>query len=876
MFALTQFFPAHRARHTARALDRRLGFLLVLLLSLVAETGQLLAFPSDVTFDRADPFDGSALLVARTAADNPLNDPTFQLKADLYFDNAGFGDQTVTFVQFDYPGSGIPSRTYTPQAFDSDGNALLFDLPAGDEGRVPIYDGLGRDLPLPLPATVVIRVFVGFDPDPLVLTFDLKLHENDVPLGAYFFPARASDLEPGEVWDFRTRHTVDAGGGSALNPSTRTQRYALDMGVVRWTGSGWSSLVDGTDGSENDDFLVWNKPLYAMHDGVIVACYRGEVDHDPAPFDEITFDNGFGNSLEILHGGETIKIAHMRFGWPTPDLCPDPGLNDGLSIPVQAGQLLGRVGNTGRSTNAHIHFQAERAPGIGTGTVTGVPMQFFNVRALGTASSINDLGGSPALRALHGATFHRHSLLLPNPCGWEMPPAGAIEVARHGVHADCYQDVFNLIAARGYRPVWVDGYDVSGQTFFNAIFRPAGPANVAFHGLSGADYQAQFADLTADGFRLHQIDSYLDGGDVRYAAIFEQRPGPPWAALHGFDDAQYSAELDALADAGFLPVNVSTVEWNGDLYWTALFEQVPVTGWTVYSVPAADYQSVFDDNVAAGRDPITVHGFDTSFGPFLSAVFVDPMHDDWSAAHGLTAAGYQAAWEANTSAGRWTRAVTGYQDGGSAAFAAIWRGRADTAIDSGPQLVTNQTGAAFELSSDDPFATFECRLDAGAFATCSSSPTLDSLTEGEHTFAARARDRQSLRDVSPATYTWLVDLTPPEVDVVFPGPNTKIVHGVTKEDFVETPTIIGWGSIVATASDALSGLASVGFSVNGAPVPGSEVVHDPVAGTWSYELHPDHNGEHLYSIEVTATDNAGNSASDSIQIVGVKTGKKQP
>ena len=83
MFALTQFFPAHRARHTARALDRRLGFLLVLLLSLVAETGQLLAFPSDVTFDRADPFDGSALLVARTAADNPLNDPTFQLKADL-------------------------------------------------------------------------------------------------------------------------------------------------------------------------------------------------------------------------------------------------------------------------------------------------------------------------------------------------------------------------------------------------------------------------------------------------------------------------------------------------------------------------------------------------------------------------------------------------------------------------------------------------------------------------------------------------------------------------------------------------------------------------------------------------------------------------
>lgn len=193
-----------------------------------------IAVPSGISFSRITPIDGTTLLVARTAADNPLDPPTFQLKADIYINNAGGSDQEVASVEFSYPGSGISDRTYTPMSF-TDGVGSNFVMPAGDEGRVPVYDGLGRDLPTPLPSTVRIEVLFDGDPDPLVLQFSLAFRDNPIPLGAYFFPARAADLDAGQFWIFRTRHTVDAGGGGGtLNPSTRSQRYGLDMGVARY------------------------------------------------------------------------------------------------------------------------------------------------------------------------------------------------------------------------------------------------------------------------------------------------------------------------------------------------------------------------------------------------------------------------------------------------------------------------------------------------------------------------------------------------------------------------------------------------------------------------------------------------------------------
>ena len=98
------------------------------------------------------------------------------------------------------------------------------------------------------------------------------------------------------------------------------------------------------------------------------------------------------------------------------------------------------------------------------------------------------------------------------------------------------------------------------------------------------------------------------------------------------------------------------------------------------------------------------------------------------------------------------------------------------------------------------------------------------------------------------------------------------MHGVAKDDEVDTTTVIGWADVVASAVDALTGVASVEFKVNGVPVPGSEVTSG--TDTWTFLFQPDQKGERTYLIEFTATDGVGNSATTSFEITGVKTGKK--
>ena len=360
---------------------------------------------------------------------------------------------------------------------------------------------------------------------------------------------------------------------------------------------------------------------------------------------------------------------------------------------------------------------------------------------------------------------------------------------------------------------------------------------------------------------------------MRYAALFEKRPGHPFAAFHGLDDAEYGTRVGELKDAGYVPVNVSTVEVGGSLYWSGLFEQADVTGWTIQSVPAADYQDTFDDNVAAGRLPIYVHGFSTSAGPYLTGIWVDPIGGGWAAVHGKTGDEYQADWEANTGAGLFTRYTTGYDDGaGTAMFAAVWRSRPNTSITGAPDDPTNHTAATFEFDSNNPFATFECRLDDGAFTNCGSPKNYTGLSEGYHTFDAQALDRERVIDTSEASFAWLVDTTPPEIAILEPIVNTKTVNGVLKPDVVTMTTVVGWANVSADVTDNLSGVATVVFKVDGVPVPAAAVSH--VGNVWSFEFEAESKNEHIYKIEVTATDYASNSATESMQIIGVKTSKK--
>ena len=97
-----------------------------------------------------------------------------------------------------------------------------------------------------------------------------------------------------------------------------------------------------------------------------------------------------------------------------------------------------------------------------------------------------------------------------------------------------------------------------------------------------------------------------------------------------------------------------------------------------------------------------------------------------------------------------------------------WEVRADppdTMIDPLPPDVTNGS-ASFHFTSSRPGSTFECRRDqAAAYAPCSTPARYASLTGGTHTFRVRATDAAGQTDVTAATFTWHVDLLPPDTSI---------------------------------------------------------------------------------------------------------------
>ena len=85
----------------------------------------------------------------------------------------------------------------------------------------------------------------------------------------------------------------------------------------------------------------------------------------------------------------------------------------------------------------------------------------------------------------------------------------------------------------------------------------------------------------------------------------------------------------------------------------------------------------------------------------------------------------------------------------------------DTTITAGPPDPSATSSATFSFTGTDdvtPSAslTYECALDAAAFAACTSPQAYVGLVDGSHTFQVRARDAASNVDPTPASQAWQV------------------------------------------------------------------------------------------------------------------------
>ncbi|MCA8959450.1 MAG: peptidoglycan DD-metalloendopeptidase family protein [Planctomycetes bacterium] len=234
---------------------------------------------------------------------------------------------------------------------------------------------------------------------------------------------------------------------------------------------------------------------------------------------------------------------------------------------------------------------------------------------------------------------------------------------RHGVPGSSYQQVFDNLVANGYRPIWIDGYDYLGEPYFNLIFDKS-PASgwFTYHGLTGTTHQTVFDDLTSQGYRLVHIDSYLDGGAIRYATIYEGGLGYAFAAYHGASTSDHQSQFSALASAGYRAKNISVVEVGGSTYYTALYDTKPVGGWVALSgLTAAQYQTEFDTQTAAGRELAYLDAYRQSGTPKYSAIWIAAGPSSWVARHALLSDEFQSEFDTWEGAGLATRFITAHQ-----------------------------------------------------------------------------------------------------------------------------------------------------------------------------------------------------------------------
>jgi hypothetical protein len=107
-------------------------------------------------------------------------------------------------------------------------------------------------------------------------------------------------------------------------------------------------------------------------------------------------------------------------------------------------------------------------------------------------------------------------------------------------------------------------------------------------------------------------------------------------------------------------------------------------------------------------------------------------------------------------------------------------------IDTQPVALSNDATPAFTFSSADASAVFECSVDGGDFAACSSPFESPALTDGLHDFAVRAIDPATNVGIED-NYSWEVDLTLPEISLGGTPPDVTNGPGEGKQTNARRP-----------------------------------------------------------------------------------------
>ena len=155
--------------------------------------------------------------------------------------------------------------------------------------------------------------------------------------------------------------TVAWGGASPeenYHAGIPAERWAYDLLVTR------GGLSYRGEGQALTDYYAYGLSVHSPVDGRVFAVHDGEPDVPPG---HTRRGQGAGNHvvLEVVPG-EYLFLAHLRPG----SLAVSQGQQ------VAAGQIVGAVGNSGHTTEPHVHVHLQDTPIANSGE--GIPFYFSN------------------------------------------------------------------------------------------------------------------------------------------------------------------------------------------------------------------------------------------------------------------------------------------------------------------------------------------------------------------------------------------------------------------------------------------------------------------------------------------------------------------
>jgi murein DD-endopeptidase MepM/ murein hydrolase activator NlpD len=147
---------------------------------------------------------------------------------------------------------------------------------------------------------------------------------------------------------FRGQWLVFWGGDRAevnRHVAHASQRRAADLDAVGPDGASYRS-----DGKKNEDYYAYGQEVLAAADGTVITAIDGVPDNVPGSLNPTS---AIGNVVILQHEGSLYSVyGHLQ-----------PGeIRVKVGAKVKRGMVLGRCGNSGNSSQPHLHFQLQDGP----------------------------------------------------------------------------------------------------------------------------------------------------------------------------------------------------------------------------------------------------------------------------------------------------------------------------------------------------------------------------------------------------------------------------------------------------------------------------------------------------------------------------------